>query len=484
MERSPRHPAFRADRVPVVRDGRVADARTNDEGHAERADRDAWLQESGRGPGAEGGNHPGGRVFRSPEERGRRRDERGRWLAFGEQSRGQGGSGGSVARGENSPHNAVREETPEQGVEDKEEGSERSDVEAGIKGANEARTGGTSDAETEPAEAQAETSPVAVAELEAPPPGSRGRDDPYEEGRRTESSGRQELGGPEMSHRAWQAPNSRGKGKEERSRLAERERRLGGGCVGEFRPRGEHQEQGEWSGGASHLAGRQQPRGERGRETETAPPKWHGQQQGGRSSTIRSPGRTRQRERRDSSWSRSPDGQHTRREKYAGEWSPWRQPRTWSEHLDAWSPSPERRPRREMSRWEGQEVHGPPTVQWGRTEGRGESMEWYEAGGGRQKRRTEGGTLAQGAERAREAREGMQRARVGGTERSRQEGASEAWGEGRGGSNGAPRILEKGGAARRTASAIREGGAEESIPGHGGAATRGAGRAAGEGRSA
>ncbi|CAI5999725.1 unnamed protein product [Closterium sp. NIES-64] len=264
MERSPRHPAFRADRVPVVRDGRVADARTNDEGHAERADRDAWLQESGRGPGAEGGNHCGGRVFHSPEERGRRRDERGRWLAFGEQSRGQGGSGGSVTRGENSPHNAVREETPEQGVEDKEEGSERSDEKAGIEGANEARTGGTGDAETEPAEAQAETSPVAVAELEAPPPGSRGRDDPYEEGRRTESSGRQELGGPEMSHRAWQAPYSRGKGKEERSRSAERERRLGGGRVGEFRPRGERQEQGEWSGGASHSAGRQQPRGEKG----------------------------------------------------------------------------------------------------------------------------------------------------------------------------------------------------------------------------
>ncbi|CAI5970710.1 unnamed protein product [Closterium sp. NIES-65] len=174
MEQSPHHPAFRADRVPVVRDGRVADARTNDEGHAERADRDAWLQESGRGPGAEGGNHRGGRVFRSPEERGRRRDERGRWLAFGEQSRGQGGSVGSVARGENSPHNAVREETPEQGVEDKEEGSERSDEEAGIEGANEAQTGGTGDAETEPAEAQVETSPVAVAELEAPPPGSRG----------------------------------------------------------------------------------------------------------------------------------------------------------------------------------------------------------------------------------------------------------------------------------------------------------------------
>ncbi|CAI5987314.1 unnamed protein product [Closterium sp. NIES-64] len=266
MERSPRHPAFRADRVPV---------------------------ESGRRPGAEGGNHRGGRVFRSPEERGRRRDERGRWLAFGEQSRGQGGSGGSVTRGENSPHNAVREETPEQGVEDKEEGSERSDEEAGIEGANEARTGGTGDAETEPAEAQAETSPVAVVELEAPPPGSRGRDDPYEEGRRTESSGRQELGGPEMSHRAWQAPNSRGKGKEERSHSAERERRLGGGRVGEFRPRGERQEQGEWSGGASHSAGRQQPRGERGRETETAPPKWHGQQQGGRSSTIQSPGRSR-----------------------------------------------------------------------------------------------------------------------------------------------------------------------------------------------
>ncbi|CAI5971641.1 unnamed protein product [Closterium sp. NIES-64] len=216
-----------------------------------------------------------------------------------------------------------------------------------------------------------------------------------------------------MSHRAWQAPNSRGKGKEERSRSAGRERRLRGGRVGEFRPCGEYQEQGEWSGGASHSAVRQQLRGERGRETETTPPKWHGQQQGGRSSTIRSPGRTRQRERRDSSWSRSPDGQHSRREKYAGERSPWRQPRTWSEHLDAWSPSPERQLQREMSRWEEREVHGPPTVQWGRTEGRGESRERrYEAGGSRQKRRTEGRTLVQGAERAGEAREGMQRARA------------------------------------------------------------------------
>ncbi|CAI5955656.1 unnamed protein product [Closterium sp. NIES-64] len=167
--------------------------------------------------------------------------------------------------------------TPEQGAEDKEEGSGRSDEEARIEGANEARTGETGDAKTKPAEAQAETSPVAVAELEAPPPGSCGRDDPHEEGRRTESSGRQELGGPEMSHRAWQASNPHGKGKEERSRSAERERRLRGGRVGEFRPRGERQEQGEWSGGASHSAGRQQPRGERGREAETASPKWHSQ---------------------------------------------------------------------------------------------------------------------------------------------------------------------------------------------------------------
>ncbi|CAI5975129.1 unnamed protein product [Closterium sp. NIES-64] len=159
-----------------------------------------------------------------------------------------------VARGENSPHNAVPEETPEQGAEDEEEGSGRSDQEGGIEGANEARTGGTGDAETEPAEAQAETSPVAVAESEAPSSGSRGRDDPHEEGRRTESSGWQELGGPEMSHRVRQAPNPRGKGKEERSRSPERERRLGGGRVVEFRPRGERQEQGDWSGGASHSA--------------------------------------------------------------------------------------------------------------------------------------------------------------------------------------------------------------------------------------
>ncbi|CAI5971639.1 unnamed protein product [Closterium sp. NIES-64] len=167
------------------------------------------------------------------------------------------GAGGSVARGENSPRNAIQEETLEQGAEDEEEGSGRSDEEARIEGANEARAGGTGGAEIEPTEAQAETGPVAVPELETPPPESRGRDDPHEEGRRTESSGRQELGGPEMSHRAWQAPNPCGKGKKEQSRLAERERRLGGGRVGEFRPCGEHQEQGEWSGVDAHSGGRQ-----------------------------------------------------------------------------------------------------------------------------------------------------------------------------------------------------------------------------------
>ncbi|CAI5968353.1 unnamed protein product [Closterium sp. NIES-64] len=133
----------------------------------------------------------------------------------------------------------VREETSKQSAEDEEEGSGRSDEEARIEGANEARTGGTGGAETESTEAQAETNPGAVAELEAPPPGSRGRDDPHDKGRRTESSGWQELGGPEMSHRAWQAPNPRGKGKKEQSCLAERERRLKGARVGEFRPRGE-----------------------------------------------------------------------------------------------------------------------------------------------------------------------------------------------------------------------------------------------------
>ncbi|CAI5532581.1 unnamed protein product [Closterium sp. Naga37s-1] len=269
-------------------------------------------------------------------------------------------------------------------------------------------------ADLTPAGTQPETSQAAVAESEALPPGSRDSDEPHRDGRHTESSGRQEHGGPETSGRTGRAPNPRSKEEEEGPRSAERERRFERGHVGAFRPRGERQEQREWGGGASQAAGQQQPRGGRGQEAEQTPPKRHGQQQGGRSSSMRSPSRTRQRERRDCSWSRSPDGHHTRREQYAGERAPTgRQlPRTWREHLDAWSPSPERWPRRETSRREGRGVHEPPTVQWGRTEGRGESRERrYESGGSRQESRTEGGTLARGAERAREAREGMQRAR-------------------------------------------------------------------------
>ncbi|CAI7845143.1 unnamed protein product [Closterium sp. NIES-54] len=102
-----------------------------------------------------------------------------------------------------------------------------------------------------------------------------------------------------------------------------------------------------------------------------------------------------------------------------------------------WSPSPERRRHHETSKGKGRRMHDLPTQQWARAE------EW---GGPRERRREaewsrqEGESLVYGAERAWEASEGMQRARERGAESSRPGGASESWGEGRGGAARAPQV--------------------------------------------
>ncbi|CAI5950476.1 unnamed protein product [Closterium sp. NIES-65] len=79
LERSPRRPAFCADRVPVARDQR-AEGRPRVGAYAVSADRDAGQRERDRGDSGHGSDERRAvGEFRSPEGRGRRRDERGRW---------------------------------------------------------------------------------------------------------------------------------------------------------------------------------------------------------------------------------------------------------------------------------------------------------------------------------------------------------------------------------------------------------------------
>ncbi|CAI5998683.1 unnamed protein product [Closterium sp. NIES-65] len=81
LERSPRRPAFRADRVPVGGDRRAEgrpSVAAGGEGYAASADGDVWRRGHDRGDGYGSGDRRAVGVFRSPEERGRRRDERGR----------------------------------------------------------------------------------------------------------------------------------------------------------------------------------------------------------------------------------------------------------------------------------------------------------------------------------------------------------------------------------------------------------------------
>ncbi|CAI5953076.1 unnamed protein product [Closterium sp. NIES-64] len=81
LERSPRRPAFRADRVPVAGDRRAEgrpSVAAGGEGYAASAEGDVWRRGHDRGDGYGSGDRRAVGVFRSPEERGRRRDERGR----------------------------------------------------------------------------------------------------------------------------------------------------------------------------------------------------------------------------------------------------------------------------------------------------------------------------------------------------------------------------------------------------------------------
>ncbi|CAI7787522.1 unnamed protein product [Closterium sp. NIES-53] len=366
-ERSPRRPAFRADRVPATRDGRSESARADAEG----TNLNAWLREGTRGTGAEGGSHRDTGVFYSPEYRGQRRDERGRWRGLEERRRRRGVNSSGDAREGGPQEKVARELTQERGAGEDE-------------GADETQSEGTGEAETPPAEEHRVISQVAVAESKTPLQGLRDREGSRGEGQHAESSRRQERGAVDEGNLSGQAPRPRGKEEAERSRSSDRERRHGEWLVGELRPYDKRQEQGGWSGGDTRSPGQRQARGDGRREkprsprlqgrqegrhkAEHASPERHGQQRRGHSSTLRSPGRPRQSERRDSSGSRSPDWYRTRRE------------------------------------------------------------------------RTESKSLTYGAERAREAREGMRRARTRGPERGRVGGDSEAWGEGQGGASNTPRV--------------------------------------------
>ncbi|CAI7923266.1 unnamed protein product [Closterium sp. NIES-54] len=386
-ERSPRRPAFRADRVPSARDRRgegAEDVGAGVDGHAGGTDQNAWLRESARGTGVEGGSHRDAGVFHSPEDRGRRRDERGHWQGFEERLWGWGSNGSGDAREGGSQENAAQEVTQERDA----EGTERTQgppvEEADEEDGNEVQSEGTSKAEPGPAEERAGASQATVEESRTMLQESRDQDGSRGEGQRAEGSRRQERGARDKGARDAQAPSPHGKEEAERSRTPEKGQHHGEWRVGEFRPHIRRQDQEGRNGGGTRSPGRRQARDAEWRDEPRSPRRQgrqkgrhgaervsrerRGQQQGERSSTMPSPGRPSQRAQRDKGGTRSPDWRHARREEYGGEGhSPERRQQR-SRREDPWPLSPERRMLCETGRGEGQKAREPSTPQWGRAE--------------------------------------------------------------------------------------------------------------------
>ncbi|CAI7852922.1 unnamed protein product [Closterium sp. NIES-54] len=220
-ERSPHRPAFRADQVPPARDRRgegAEDVGAGVDGHAGGTDRNAWLRESARGTGVEGGSHRHAGVFHSPEDRGWRRDERGRWRGFEERPRGRGGNGSGDAREGGSQENAAQEVRQERDAEETERNQGWPVEEADEEDGNEVQSEGTSEAKPGPAEEHEGASQAAVEESKTTLQESCGRDGSRGEGQRAEGSRRQERGAPDEGARDAQAPRPHGKEGAERSR--------------------------------------------------------------------------------------------------------------------------------------------------------------------------------------------------------------------------------------------------------------------------
>ncbi|CAI5965466.1 unnamed protein product [Closterium sp. NIES-65] len=123
LERSPRRPAFRADRVPVAGDRRAEErpsVAASGEGYAASADGDVWRRGHDRGDGYGSGDRRAVGVFRSPEERGRRRDERGCWQGVEQFDANQGGEAAEKEAWETSGEEEAEEDAAnlEQAVED------------------------------------------------------------------------------------------------------------------------------------------------------------------------------------------------------------------------------------------------------------------------------------------------------------------------------------------------------------------------------
>ncbi|CAI5962569.1 unnamed protein product [Closterium sp. NIES-64] len=124
LERSPRRPAFRADRVPVAGDRRAEgrpSVAAGGEGDAASADGDVWQRGHDRGDGYGSGDRRAVGVFRSPEEHGRRRDERGRWLGV---ERFDANRGGEAAEEEEAEEDAANLERAVEDADGEDDGEE------------------------------------------------------------------------------------------------------------------------------------------------------------------------------------------------------------------------------------------------------------------------------------------------------------------------------------------------------------------------
>ncbi|CAI5500578.1 unnamed protein product [Closterium sp. Naga37s-1] len=281
---------------------------------------------------------------------------------------------------------------------------------------------GAEEGESEPTHETADSYEEAEEEEEEARRESRWDDPDRQEGRRVSDAQQQEQPSQADDMRELQVRGSRGGEEAERSRTSDGQRRRA-------------EQRGVRKEGKGRRIDWQTTCGGRRRE-ESRSPEPHEQQRG----ELRSPRQHRRWDKQPSEESRSPV-RGRGREGRLGEarFSPdghrWH-----GRGGEGWSPSPARRQAYGTRGEGGERSRRSPARRRERTERDGGL--WKQQDMGRrshQESRSRSGGLAYGAERAREAREGMDRANRGGPYGRSAGRVSDAWGEGRGGPAAAPR---------------------------------------------
>ncbi|CAI5983966.1 unnamed protein product [Closterium sp. NIES-64] len=272
LERSPRRPAFRADRVPVAGDRRAEgrpSVAAGGEGYAASADGDVWRRRHDRGDGYGSGDRRAVGVFRSPEERGRRRDERGRWQGV---ERFDANQGGEAAEKEEAWETSGEEEAEEDAA-----NLERAVEDANGEDDGEEPAAGLGSAEPEEADVAGGASQAGAEGSRSGRSESRGRDASRQEEHYAERSHQQERRDWGVHAGAMGTQGERGKREEEGPRASGEEKAAETGARPEIvgskegekhgnrRQRGSGSERRARRGGERHESRRHEREGVQGR---------------------------------------------------------------------------------------------------------------------------------------------------------------------------------------------------------------------------